>query len=305
MADKKSAKAVEEAPDDGADKPSPPAPPQNAISTKRLLVILAIVVAAWAFAISTGSLVVEIIVAVLTVAVAVLMLFSIRMVRRQKRVVSLLQGSTESPEARKEALAKLAEGKDANSPTNRFARAQLMAQDDPKEALKLLDGIPLKDYPPMMQDDVSLLRVQLCLGMGRTQDARKSADLINLDNPQRAQMRAMGAAIVAEAWARTGKSKDALALIETIEYPKENRDQIETQARIARIFARFASNQRGAARNELNALCNDNPDYLGKFVMPQFRVHPELQKLARSVLQSHPSTRQQIKAAGKGNRIGR
>jgi hypothetical protein len=263
------------------------------------------VIGAWVFAISTGSLIAEIVVGVLTLALFVVLGLSFRMLNKQKKVVSLLQGSTASPEARKEALAKLTESKDADSPTSIFARAQLQAQDDPDAALRLLDRVELKAYPPMMQDDVSLLRVQLCLGLGRTQEARKSADLINLDNPQRAQSRAMGAAIVAEAWARTGKSKDALALIETIEYPKDNREQIETQVRIARVFARFASNQRGAARNELNALANDNPDYLGRFVLPQFRVHPELQKLARSVLQSHPSARAQIKSAGKRGTIGR
>jgi Tetratricopeptide repeat len=278
---------------------------QGGISKKRILVIVGITVAAWAFAISTGSLVVQIIVGVLTLALIAVLLLSFRMLRKQKRVVELLQGSTASPEARKSALAKLQEGKDASSPTNIFARAQLQAQDEPDAALRLLDTVELKQYPPMMQDDVSLLRVQLCLGLGRTQDARKSADLINLDNPNRAQMKAMGSAIVAEAWARTGKSKDALALIESIDYPKENREQIETQVRIARIFARFAANQRGAARNELNALANDNPDYLGRFILPQFKVHPELQKLARAVLQQHPSARQAVKGQSKRGTIGR
>ncbi len=287
-----------------ADASKPQVTQAGGVSKKRLIIIVLITAAAWAFAISTGSLVLQIIVGVLTLAMLVLMFISLRMLSKQKRVVSLLQGSTASPEARKDALAKLAEGKDADSPTSIFARAQLQAQDDPDAALRLLDRVELKAYPPMMQDDVSILRCQLCLGTGRTQDARKSADLINLDNPQRANMKAMSSAIVAEAWARTGKSKDALALIETIEYPKENREQIEVQARIARIFARFASNQRGAARNELNALANDNPDYLGKFVMPQFKVHPELQKLARSVLQSHPSARQSIKGSA-AKRMGR
>jgi hypothetical protein len=286
-----------------ADSDKPQVVQAGGVSKKRLIIIALITIAAWAFAIYTGSLVLQIIVGVLTLAMLILMFISFRMLAKQKKVVSLLQGSTASPEARKDALAKLAEGKDADSPTNIFARAQLQAQDDPEAALRLLDRIELSKYPPMMQDDVSILRVQLCLGTGRTQEARKSADLINLDNPQRAQMKAMSSAIIAEAWARTGKSKDALALLDGIEYPKENRDQIEVQARIARIFARFASNQRGAARNELNALANENPDYLGKFVMPQFKVHPELQKLARSVLQSHPSSRQAIK--GNAKRMGR
>jgi hypothetical protein len=141
------------------------------------------------------------------------------------------------------------------------------------------------------------LRVQLCLGIGKTQEARKSADLINLDNPQRKEIRPMACALVAEAWARTGKSKEALKILDTIEYPKDdNREQVEIQARVARIFARFAAGQRGAARNELGALANTDPNHLGRFVMPQFRAHPELQKLARSVLQGHPSARQHIKS---------
>ncbi len=288
----------------GADDPKAQVVQAGGVSKKRLIIIVLVTAAAWAFAISTGSLIVQIIVGVLTIALLALMVISFRMLRKQKRVVSLLQGSTASPEARKDALAKLAEGKDADSPTSIFARAQLQAQDDPDAALRLLDRVELKAYPPQMQDDVSILRVQLCLGTGRTQEARKSADMINIDNPQRANMKAMSSAIIAEAWARTGKSKDALALIENIEYPKENREQIEIQVRISRIFARFASNQRGAARNELNALANENPDYLGKFVMPQFKVHPELQKLARSVLQSHPSARQAVKGSA-AKRIGR
>jgi hypothetical protein len=277
--------------------PAPPEAPkiQGGLSRKRILWILGITAVVWAFAINTGSTVFLIIVGVLTALLAGLLLFSFRIMRKQRRVVELLQGSTQSPEARRSALAKLNEAKDANSPVNLFARAQLQAQDDPAGALTLLDSLELKAFPAQMQDDVSLLRVQLCLGLGKTADARKSADLINLDNPQRAEMRPMAAAIVAEAWARTGKSKEALKLLDSIEYPKQNREQIEVQARVARIFARFAAGQRGATRNELNALANTDPNHLGRFVMPQFRAHPELQKLARAVLQSHPSARQHIK----------
>ena len=278
--------------------PAPPEAPkiQGGFSKKRIIWIVVIAGAVWAFAINTGSTIFLWIVGVLTVLLLALLVFAFRVMRKQKRVVELLQGSTQSPEARRAALAKLNAGKDASSPVNLFARAQLQAQDDPAGALKLLDSVELKVFPAQMQDDVSLLRVQLCLGLGKTADARKSADLINLDNPQRAEMRPMAAAIVAEAWARQGKSKEALKLLETIEYPKQNREQVEIQARIARIFAKFASGQRAATRNELNALANTDPNHLGRFVMPQFRAHPELVKLARSVLQAHPSMRQQIKA---------
>jgi hypothetical protein len=278
--------------------PAPPEAPkiQGGFSKKRIIWIVVIVGAVWAFAINTGSTIFMWIVGILTVLLLGLLVFAFRVMRKQKRVVELLQGSTQSTEARRAALEKLNAGKDANSPVNLFARAQLQAQDDPAAALKLLDSVELKIFPAQMQDDVSLLRVQLCLGLGKTAEARKSADLINLDNPQRAEMRPMAAAIVAEAWARQGKSKEALKLLDTIEYPKQNREQVEIQARVARIFAKFAAGQRAATRNELNALANTDPNHLGRFVMPQFRAHPELVKLARSVLQAHPSMRQQIKA---------
>jgi len=84
-----------------------------------------------------------------------------------------------------------------------------------------------------MQDDVSLLQTQLYLRLGRTADARKSADVMNLDNPQRKEIRPLAASIVAEAWARTGKPKEALALLDTIELPKKDANSIATQQKRA------------------------------------------------------------------------
>jgi hypothetical protein len=119
---------------------------------------------------------------------------------------------------------------------------------------------------------------------------------MNLENPQRKEVRPLAASIVAEAWARAGKPKEALALLDTIELPKKDGEQIGLQVRVARVFAKFAANQRGPARAELAALADEDPNQLGRFVMPQFRVHPELQKLARSVFEQHPSARRQIKS---------
>jgi hypothetical protein len=277
----------------------PPPPPAGGIPRKTWLWIGGITIAVWAFAINTGSTVVLVVVGTLTAVLAGVLLYALRTIRKHKSTVSLLQGAIASPEARKEALAKLSEGKDASSPTNLFARAQLMAQDEPQAALKLLVSVELKSYHPSMQDDVSLLQTQLCLRLGRTGDARKAADVMNLDNPQRKEIRPLAASIVAEAWARAGKPKEALALLETIELPKKDAEQIELQMRVARIFARFAANQRAQARSELAALADDDPNQLGRFVLPQFRVHPELQKLARSVFEQHPAARRHIKAQAK------
>jgi len=285
----------------GADAKPDAAPPlPAAIPRKTWLIIGGFVVVLWAFAINTGNTIVLIVAGVLTAVLAGIVLWLLRFVRKQRNTHTLLQGAIASPEARREALAKLSEGKDAKSPTNVFARAQLLAADDePEDALKLLGSIELRSYPPAMQDDVSLLQTQLYLRLGRTGDARKSADVMNLDNPQRKEIRALAASIVAEAWARTGKPKEALALLDTIELPKKDAEQIGLQIRVARVFARFAANQRGPARAELVALADDDFNQLGRFVQPQFRVHPELQKLARSVIEQHPAARRHIKAQTK------
>ncbi len=273
-----------------------PAVQPPAIPRKTLIYAAIIFAALWAFAIHTDSLVVEIIVGVLTALAIGVLLYAWRIVRKQRGLVATLQGATGTAEARREALAKLEADKDAGAPTHLFARAQLMAQDDPKAALALLDQKDLKSYPAAMQDDVATLKTQLLLAMGRTQDARKVAETINLDNPQRKQMRTLSGVFVAEAFARAGKPKDALALLDTLEPPEKDAEQIEIQKRVVRVFAKFAMNQRAAARTELVALANEDVNHLGRFLAPQFRVHPELQKLARQVAQANPAARRVVRA---------
>jgi len=266
---------------------------------KTLYWIGGITAAIWGFAIYSGSTVFMIIVGALTALLAFVLLRAFLFIRKQKNVVGLLQGAASSPEKRKEALEKLEAGKDANSPTNVFARAQLMASEDPNAALQLLNTIALNKYPPGMQDDVSLLRTQLYLGIGKTADARKNADSINLDNPERKAARPLAASIVAEAWARTGKPKEALALLDSIEIPKKDGEQIGMQMQVARVFARFAANQRKQAETELIALSDKDVNLLGRFLDPRFRVHPELQKLARRVLERNPAARKMAKAQAR------
>jgi len=262
---------------------------------KNLVIIGVVTLAIWAFSIQTGSVIMMSITGVLTVLLLAVMVWAFRMVRKQKGLSNLLQGAVASPEARREALAKLEAGKDAGQVTNVFARAQLLAADDPAGALVLIEKVDLKNVPAQMQDDVALLRSQLYLHFGRPRDARPFVDKINVDNPQRAQARAMMVWIVSEAWARTGKHQDALTLIETVNLAKEE-PQLRGQLMAARIFARFASGKKAAAREDLEALAALDINQLGKFLMPQFKVHPELQKLARAVAEKNPQMRKMAKA---------
>lgn len=274
--------------------------PGAGFDKKRLIWIGAGLAFLWIIAITSGSMVFQIIMGVITLLALAVLAWGYRMVRKQRSLISTLQGAQQSPEARRAALAKLEEGKDAKKPEMVFARAQLLAQDDPKAALSLLEKSAMKDFPAAMQDDVALLKTQLYLTSGRTQDARKTADYMNLDNPDRAQIRPMAATIVAEAWARTGKHKEALELLTTVKLPKKDAEQLELQMRVVRVFAKFAGNQRNLARTELVELADADINQLGRFVLPQFRVHPELVKLARQVYEQHPSSRKQKVVRGIG-----
>jgi hypothetical protein len=83
--------------------------------------------------------------------------------------------------------------------------------------------------------------------------------------------------------------------MDTIELPQKDGDQIGMQIRVARVFARFAANQRKQAETELVSLADDDINQIGRFLDPRFRVHPELQKLARRVLERNPQARKMAK----------
>jgi hypothetical protein len=276
--------------------PEATAAPAGGFKKKNLITIAVVTVLVWAFAIQTGSVVLMSIVGVLTVVLIGVLIWVFRLLRKQRNLTSLLQGAVTSPEARREAIAKLAEGKDAGDVVNVFARAQLIAADDPAAALKMLEAIDPKKVAAQMQDDVAILQSQLYLHFGRPRDARPLADRINVDNPQRKDARTMIVGIVAEAWGRTGKHDQALALLETVDIDREKNVQQKVALMSARVFARFAAGKRVTAREDLNALAAIDVNHLGRFVMPQFKVHPELQKLARTVVEKNPAARRMAKA---------
>jgi hypothetical protein len=272
------------------------APAAGGFKKKNLITIGVVTALVWAFAIQTGSVILMSIVGVLTVVLIGVLIWVFRLLRKQRNLTSLLQGSMSSPEARREAIAKLSEGKDAGDVVNVFARAQLVAADDPAAALKMLETIDPKKVAAQMQDDVAILKSQLYLHFGRPRDARPLADRINVDNPQRKDARTMIVGIVAEAWGRTGKHEQALTLLDTVNIDAEKNVQQKVALLSARVFARFASGKRVTAKEDLNALAAMDVNHLGKFLMPQFKVHPELQKLARSVLEKNPTARRMAKA---------
>jgi hypothetical protein len=269
---------------------------QPGFQKKTLIYIGLGTAAVWGFAINTGSLWFMIVVGVLTVLLAGFLFWAWRMLRRQKGLADMLRGAQSSPEARKAAIARLEQEKDAGDVTNVFARAQLVMADDAAKALEMLEGIEMKKVPPQIQDDVAILTAQLYLHFGRPKDARPLVDKVNLDAPSRAEMRGMMAAIVAESWARTGRAEDAITLLDSVDFENQKEAQVTFGLYVARVFARFAAGKKGGAREDLNLIASRDVNQLGRFLMPQFKVHPDLQKLARSVAEKNPQVQKMQRA---------
>lgn len=262
-----------------------------------LLTIGGIVAALWLTALVSGSLVVGIIVAVLTLAILGGLIYVWRLAKKQKAVIDLLQSANASPEARKLALAQLAaQGGGSKDVLNAIARAQLLAQDDPDQALAVLEGIDLAKVPAAAADEVRTFRAQMYLFKNRIKEARDLADAIKLSNAGNNQSRAMMTAVVAEAWARTGKPEAALELLNDVKFDDPELAQLRVPLLYARVFANFGSGKKERARKDLETLMKQDMNLIGRFAMPGQAVHFELQKMAQDVLRSHPDMRKMARA---------
>lgn len=220
------------------------------------------------------------VVGVLTVAAAGFGVYIYRWTRKSQAIVDIMKGATDA-EGRQRALEQLASG-DSKDALNALARAQILAQTDPNEAMKVLETIDLEKAPALVQDDVRSQLALLYLRINRVRDARALADGIRLDRQANAKAKAMYAAIVAESFARTGKPEEAKNLLDT--YSAEDPEYGEIAALLfrAQVFTFMALKKRGLAKKAMENLASIEPNLLGAFV--QKGSAPDLSKLAKEVL---------------------
>jgi tetratricopeptide (TPR) repeat protein len=217
-------------------------------------------------------------------AVALGFLFWVwRLTRKSADITAILQSATDK-EGRLAALEQLRArqspgGKDA---LNAIAQAQLVAQESPAEAIAILEAVDLKKAPALVQDDVRANLAMLYLMSGRTKDARELADEIRLDRQPQAKAKAMYAAVVAEAFARTGKADEALKLLETYDPSSPEYGQVSAMLLRAQVYTYVASKKLGRARDAMEALLEHDPNMVAAFV--QRGTRPELTRLAKQVL---------------------
>jgi tetratricopeptide (TPR) repeat protein len=225
----------------------------------------------WAFATAGG----------VTLLAAGLVVWAVRFANKTRAVQSLVQGAA-TPQARKEALAKLDSDYKKKDTSAIFAKAQLLLQENPRAALAVLEQIDLAKVMTPIADEARAQRAMIHLVLGETDRARNLVDGIDLSRHQQPKTRVTLASVIGEAWARTGQGKKALETLEL--FDPEDPEFADLKAQIYRslAFAYAAVNDMKGIRKALRKMMEINPQLLGGFLMK--KIHPLLEREAKEML---------------------
>jgi hypothetical protein len=246
------------------------------------------VLGAWILAFVLHGPIPKIIVGVLTLALAGVLAWALRWARRSRAVAEIVRDVGDSPEARKEALEKLDADFKKDDTAAIFAKAQLLMQEDPRAALKVLEQINLDKVLAPVADQARANRAMLHLILGETDEARQLVDNIDMSRHKEAKERATMAAITGEAWARTGQAKKAVELLETLDVDDDVYAELRPQLLRARAFAYAWASDTKQMKQTLRRLSQLNVQYLMGFITKKKNpagvsprgVHPLLEKEA-------------------------
>ncbi len=233
----------------------------------------------------------KVIMGVITAALGGAAWWAIRYAKKSRAVVEILKGA-DTPEARKEALARLDTEFGKDDAAALFAKSQLQMQEDPRTALATLEKIDLGKVLPNIADEARAQRAMIHLVLGETDEARVLVDPIDLSRHQDAKSRATLTAIVAEAWARTGQAKRAVELLDKIDVSDPTFAELLPQLYRSQAFAHAWAGDTKQMRKVLVALRSLNVQYLTGFITKKKNphgvaprgVHPLLEKEAFDML---------------------
>lgn len=266
-----------------------PADPLSPAALKPLALRLGLpVVALWIGALVLNGWIPKAIMGVLTLALAGLLLWALRFARRSRAVAEIVRDAGDTPEARKEALAKLSTDFKKDDTAAVFARAQLLLQEDPRAALAALETIKLDKVLAPVADEARAQRAMIHLILGETDDARLLVDLIDMSRHKEPKTAGTMAAIIGEAWARTGQAKKAVELLETLDVEDAVYADLKPQLLRSRAFAYAWASDTKQMKTTLRKLSALNPQYLMGFITKKKNpmgvnprgVHPLLEKEA-------------------------
>ncbi|MEO5726769.1 MAG: hypothetical protein ABI134_27760 [Byssovorax sp.] len=273
-------------------KPQLPADPLSMANLKSMGMRIGIpVLVLWVGAFILNGWIPKAVVGVLTLALGGLALWAIRFAKRSRAVAQIV-GGADTPEARKEALARLETDFKKDDTAAIFARAQLQMQEDPREALKTLEQVDLKKVMAPVADEARIQRAMIHLLLGETEDARNLVDNVDISRHKEAKTRATMAAIIGEAWARSGQAKKAVELLET--FDPEDADYVDLRPQLlrSRAFAYAWASNTKQMKQTVRRLSQLNVQYLSGFItrkkhpmgVPPRGVHPMLEKEAFEIV---------------------
>jgi len=225
------------------------------------------------------------VVALLTIVLIGFGVYVWNLMRRQTALADILKQATTDEAGRKAALEKLAAAGDSDA-MNAMARAQLVARDDPREAITILEGIAIHKAEAVIQDDIRSNLGYLYLATNRIKDARAIADQIKTDTAPTAKQKAMYAAVVAEAKARTGDPQEAKKILDGLAVDPAEVGELMPMLDRARVYTYLGTKNRGLARKAMEGLVATDPNLLAPFLMTkaQTPADVDMQKMAREVL---------------------
>lgn len=206
-----------------------------------------------------------------------------RLTRKSQGIVDILKTATDAS-GRKQALERLETSGKKGDAMNALARAQLLAQESPSEAIRTLEAIDLKKTPALVQNDVRANLALLYLMNNRAREARELADDIRLDQQGQPKGKALYAAVVAESFARTGKPDEAKALLETYDAADPAFGEVGAMLYRAQVYTYMATKNRGMAKKAMQQLAAIDPNMVAAFVMKA--KNPALAKMAKQIIQS-------------------
>lgn len=227
----------------------------------------------------------------LTVAIAGVLLYTLRQAKKARGVASILRG-VESAEDRKAALEKLETGFKKGDPARVFAQAQLEMQEDPRKALATLETIDLGKVMAPVADEARSQRAMIHLMLGEVSLARQLADNVDLKRQQDPRSRAMVAAIVSEAWARSGQAKKAVETLDVFDLNDAQLEPLRPQLYRSYAYAYAHTNRLKDLRRVLRRMLDIDVRLLGGFMMK--KTHPLLQKEARRLVEQSGAVPRQV-----------
>lgn len=229
----------------------------------------------------------KVIALVVTLGVGAVVVWAVRFANRSRAVAQIVQ-KADTPEARKEALAKLETDFKKGDTAAIFAKAQLQMQEDPRVALATLETVKLEKVMAPIADEARSQRAMIHLMLGETDEARALVDKVDMARHKDPKTRATMASVIGEAWARTGQAKRAVELLETIDVNDEVYKDLRPQLLRARAFAYAWASDTKQLKHTLKRLAAINVQFLMGFVTKKKNpmgvasrgVHPALEKEA-------------------------